>query len=70
MNQFIINCLDCGDGKRTLPEECDDGNTIDGDGCDSNCFVEINYICQTGDYTNELTDVCEIEEFCGKLSAF
>jgi cysteine-rich repeat protein len=24
----------------TLPEECDDGNSVDGDGCDSTCHVE------------------------------
>ncbi|HEY7957545.1 MAG TPA: DUF4215 domain-containing protein [Polyangia bacterium] len=27
----------CGDGIVTAPEECDDGNAIDGDGCDSDC---------------------------------
>lgn len=27
----------CGDGKRAFTEKCDDGNTVDGDGCDSNC---------------------------------
>jgi len=30
-------CIDavCGDGLTTAPEECDDSNTVDGDGCDS-----------------------------------
>jgi cysteine-rich repeat protein len=27
----------CGDGKVGFGEKCDDGNTLDGDGCDSNC---------------------------------
>ncbi|MGC4117266.1 MAG: DUF4215 domain-containing protein [Myxococcales bacterium] len=27
----------CGDGVRSTEEECDDGNRVDGDGCDSNC---------------------------------
>jgi len=27
----------CGDGKVGFGEKCDDGNTVDGDGCDSNC---------------------------------
>ena len=27
----------CGDGTREGDEECDDGNLVDGDGCDSNC---------------------------------
>jgi cysteine-rich repeat protein len=27
----------CGDGMQTPPEECDDGNSYDGDGCRSDC---------------------------------
>jgi cysteine-rich repeat protein len=32
----------CGDGfvELALGESCDDGNTVDGDGCDSHCHVE------------------------------
>ena len=30
----------CGDGYKEGNEECDDGNTDDGDGCDSNCNLE------------------------------
>jgi spore coat protein A len=31
----------CGDGARGLPiEECDDGNTSDGDGCSATCAIE------------------------------
>lgn len=30
----------CGDGIIQFPEECDDGNTNDGDGCDRNCTNE------------------------------
>jgi cysteine-rich repeat protein len=30
----------CGDGKVYIGEECDDGNKIDGDGCDSTCIIE------------------------------
>jgi cysteine-rich repeat protein len=29
----------CGNGKVEAGETCDDGNTVDGDGCDSNCTV-------------------------------
>ncbi len=37
MRQFQT-FTDCGDGHRGMPdEECDDGNLVDGDGCDSNC---------------------------------
>jgi cysteine-rich repeat protein len=30
----------CGDGNLTVAEECDDGNFIDGDGCDASCHEE------------------------------
>ena len=30
----------CGDGVQEGGEECDDGNTIDGDGCSANCEIE------------------------------
>jgi len=30
----------CGDGVVDTGEECDDGNTVDGDGCSSSCVVE------------------------------
>ncbi|MEM6732054.1 MAG: glycine-rich domain-containing protein, partial [Myxococcota bacterium] len=32
---------DCGDGRVLAPEQCDDGNIEDGDGCDSTCAIEI-----------------------------
>jgi fibro-slime domain-containing protein len=36
----------CGDGKVTPDEACDDGNRVDGDGCSSNCLsVEPGYSC-------------------------
>lgn len=30
----------CGDGTVDLNEECDDGDTVSGDGCDADCRVE------------------------------
>ncbi|AKU98852.1 hypothetical protein AKJ09_05516 [Labilithrix luteola] len=30
----------CGNGKAEHPEECDDGNTNDGDGCSKDCMLE------------------------------
>lgn len=30
----------CGDGTVTAPEQCDDGNQTDGDGCHSDCSME------------------------------
>ena len=35
----------CGDGVITGSEECDDGNLLDGDGCQSSCAVEPDWSC-------------------------
>jgi len=35
----------CGDGKQSVSEQCDDGNTESGDGCNRICQLEGNYIC-------------------------
>ena len=35
----------CGDGLRVGSENCDDGNSADGDGCSSTCEVEAEWIC-------------------------
>ncbi len=35
----------CGDGVVDSPEECDDGNTVSGDGCSSTCEVECQADC-------------------------
>ena len=36
---FDINLVVCGDGFKDLSEACDDGNQVNGDGCDNNCTV-------------------------------
>jgi len=35
----------CGDGERAPGEHCDDGNTRDGDGCDTHCEIEPTFRC-------------------------
>ena len=35
----------CGDGFRTTLEQCDDGNTNEGDGCNLLCQTEPGYLC-------------------------
>lgn len=35
-----LDCPECGDGVKEGDEECDDGNTVDGDGCSSQCELE------------------------------
>jgi len=46
--RLIITKPGCGDGKYDSSlgtEACDDGNFINGDGCDQNCIVEANWKC-------------------------
>ena len=38
----------CGNGILETGEECDDNNTIDGDGCSSQCTIESNAACGNG----------------------
>ncbi|HFE46706.1 MAG TPA: DUF4215 domain-containing protein [Nannocystis exedens] len=38
----------CGDGNQDVGEECDDGNTDDGDGCSSDCKTEVMNVCGDG----------------------
>lgn len=45
----------CVDGLR-IYVDCDDGNTLDGDGCSSSCKVETDYTCTGGSRTTK--DVC------------
>jgi fibro-slime domain-containing protein len=35
----------CGDGQRFGDENCDDGNTYNGDGCSSTCKFEVGFDC-------------------------
>jgi cysteine-rich repeat protein len=35
----------CGDGTIDPDEECDDGDTNNGDGCSASCSVEVGYTC-------------------------
>lgn len=56
---------ECGDGRNFYKsygvDSCDDGNTDDGDGCDSDCQVEFGYECAGGTYDDQ--DICH--EICG-----
>jgi cysteine-rich repeat protein len=39
----------CGDGTPNAGEQCDDGNTISGDGCSASCQLESTSVCTPGD---------------------
>lgn len=43
---FITLLEICGDGIVTGTEVCDDNNSLDQDGCNINCIVEPNFICE------------------------
>jgi cysteine-rich repeat protein len=47
--------LRCRNGLREVGEDCDDGNTIDGDGC-TKCLIDWDYKCSGGSPTT--IDVC------------
>ncbi len=53
----VGDACDCGDGLVVANEECDDGDTADGDGCSASCTVEPGWSC-TG-----LTSICS--PICG-----
>lgn len=62
-------CSICGDSTfSNPPEECDDGNTISGDGCTNDCTIEPGYTCSTtsptvcqkcGDGKRAGTEICD-----------
>lgn len=35
----------CGDGVPVVPEQCDDFNKSDGDGCNATCGIELGFMC-------------------------
>jgi proprotein convertase subtilisin/kexin type 5 len=61
-------CLEiCGDGFNYGKYECDDGNLLNGDGCDSKCKVEAGWKCEGG--TEHVADSCnDIQQPTPKIS--
>jgi cysteine-rich repeat protein len=67
----------CGDGELNSGEECDDGNTANGDGCSADCTVEApdcgdgeldpGEECDDGNNADGdgCSADCEVEPFCG-----
>ncbi|CAD8156097.1 unnamed protein product [Paramecium octaurelia] len=48
-------CLDiCGNGIKSVKEECDDNNLINQDGCSDECKIEISWICSQTDLETSL----------------
>ena len=42
-NGYVVIAAQIGD--EVYSEQCDDGNTIDGDGCSSDCMIEPGFEC-------------------------
>ena len=54
------NCsASCGDGIVVPGEPCDDGNTLDSDGCSSTCTVEPDFVCPSNPDAPHLQSACE-----------
>ena len=47
-SQSVCAAPGCGDGVIGSGESCDDGNTVNGDGCNASCNVETGFICEMG----------------------
>ena len=49
MAKSVCTAILCGNGHLDAGEECDDGNFIDGDGCDSSatggCLLDVGWHC-------------------------
>jgi len=54
-----VHKVSCGDGQKEGMEQCDDGNTVNRDGCSSTCQIEQGYLCDTA-----TPNVCHIN-LCG-----
>ena len=53
----------CGDGVLSIGEECDDGNTNNGDGCSSQCDIESscgNGVCEPEENSVNCPNDCQI----------
>jgi cysteine-rich repeat protein len=57
-------CENCGSGTRPFAssKQCDDANTVNGDGCSSSCRIECGYKCTGG--SSEHADSCTAKA-CG-----
>jgi len=58
----------CGNGNLDFPEQCDDGNSQNGDGCSASCKVEecnSNYDCNDGLFCNG-NEYCDLNTYICK----
>jgi fibro-slime domain-containing protein len=55
---IVINTANCGNGVLNAGEQCDDGNTVGGDGCTKICQIESGWSCPTAGQPCVRTEVC------------
>lgn len=55
---FVASTALCGDGTLSFPEECDDCNLRDRDGCSADCYLERGF-CGDGIIQRALGETCE-----------
>jgi len=55
----------CGDGTIAAPEECDDGNNLNGDGCSEACNIEDSCVDSDGDQVCDEDDMCSGSDASG-----
>jgi len=48
----------CGDGFKASNEDCDDGNLLTGDGCATNCSLELHSNCIIDSLGKSICDIC------------
>lgn len=54
-------CVNCGDSVVQIGEECDDGDSTSGDGCDSGCAFEPCFACDNGPGPDFGPSVCVVD---------
>ncbi|CAD8214756.1 unnamed protein product [Paramecium octaurelia] len=61
-NQFSIQ--ECGDGRKSQKEECDDSNNLNNDGCSNICQIEVNWNCKC---LQQIFSYYQLEDFVFEL---
>eukprot|EP00347_Sterkiella_histriomuscorum_P013569 403364213 len=57
----LSQCIEvCGKGRNYGLLQCDDGNTLNGDGCSSTCSIESGWTCSGGNSTTK--DTCKYQK--------
>ena len=75
IDYYVLNIAICGNSVQNAGEQCDDGNTTDNDGCDSNCTITGcgNDILNPGEQCDDgnvvdgdgCSSTCVLETGCG-----